>query len=51
MPKSDWLDSMAFRKMAEIHAVRLCVFNMILQYSYSEGAGGDGEVGEFIPVH
>ena len=23
LPKSDWLDALAFRKMAEIHAVRL----------------------------
>lgn len=23
LPKSDWLDKMAFRKMTEIHAVRL----------------------------
>lgn len=23
LPKSDWLDKMAFRKMEEIHAVRL----------------------------
>jgi len=26
MPKSDWLDKMAFRKMEEIHAVRAFYF-------------------------
>lgn len=55
IPKSDWLDKLAFRQMEEVHAVRanLCAdplfaLNETVHYVY---AGRGEEIREFLPVH
>jgi len=49
LPKSDWLDKMAFRKMEEIHAVREGIEAILPSSPLSTGR--DRKIREFISVY
>ncbi len=50
LPKSDWLDTLVFRKMGEIHkvsAIRMKAGGSVLTVP----VGRDGEIGEPVSIH
>ena len=49
MPKSEWLDKLVFRRMSEIHAVRLFLSNVVAAAKYNEG--GDREVEQHLSLY
>lgn len=52
LPKLDWLDTLAFRKMEEIRAVSdTFMASFYLSYTEHLSLGGDSEVGQLVPLH